>query len=366
MQTEIRPDAKLARATPREVAAELRALLEGGARLQPAGRAAADPAQLLRPRNQPTHKVELFDATFYVTDPKEDDDIGFVVAYVALRRSGRGGRTLPARAVHPRIFYKDLSLMWRVATHYVRSDDDTWIGKGDVKWVEEDGVMCEYSAEETANLPLELQAALDAVRGEHHPERDLEAVPLVLRRAPAERLAPYADFSAPRRKAMAEQRINAGRPIAAFERAGDPASLRFTPGFEPDFDRGQLATSRSASRLYGGKVAKHRILSRNRRVQYQFVAARRHAWINPPQALTTELSSYGVRTVDVLAPEELFVPAFEYHFVEDGDDGPCLHSQIPAGWAGAPSPLDPQRADASAWIEALPVMGEFRKKVLAR
>ena len=55
------------------------------------------------------------------------------------------------------------------------------------------------------------------------------------------------------------------------------------------------------------------------------MAGPRHAWIIPPQATTTELSTYGVRTVDVEADEDVFVPGFEYHFM----DGDHLHTQIP-------------------------------------
>ena len=153
--------------------------------------------------------------------------------------------------------------------------------------------------------------------------------------------------------------MNRGRKIARFRRRGDPESLEFVSGYEPDFRRGILETSRSRSRLYGGTLRRHRILSRNRRIQYVFMAGRRHVWIIPPQATTTELSSYGVRTVDVEADEDLFVPGFEYHFM----DGDHLHSQIPKGFAGAPSDEDPHRADASAWLDRLPVVREFRRKV---
>jgi hypothetical protein len=350
--------------TPRAVAAELRALIDAGAELRPAGEAADDPSVLLQRRYLPTHRIELFDATYYVTDPRQDDDLGFVVGYVALRPRRTDGSRHPPRAIWPRIFYKDLSLMWRVATHFVRTDDENWIGKGDIKWLEIDGEECSFSAEETANLPLEVQAAFDAVRGEHHPKRDDDAVPLVLRHAPAGRIEPYADFTRPRRAAMEEHRIHGNRPIARFTRKGDPTSLRFVAGYEPDFVRGVVATSRSRSQLYGGALKKYRILSHNRAIQYQFAVGPRHAWINPPQALTTELSTYGVRTVDVVAPEDLFVPGYQYHFVDDHEDPPCLHSQIPDGYAGAPSAVDPHRADASAWIEALPVMRAFRRKVL--
>ena len=146
--------------------------------------------------------------------------------------------------------------------------------------------------------------------------------------------------------------------MARFLRAGDPASLRFARGFEPDFARGVLEEGRSASRFFGGELLKFRILSTNRRIQYQFAASPAYAWVNPPQTLTTELSSYGVRTLDVLADEDLFLPAYEYH--EPG------HSQIPEGYAGPPHPDDPDRADTTSWLEALPVIREFRSKVLRK
>jgi hypothetical protein len=155
--------------------------------------------------------------------------------------------------------------------------------------------------------------------------------------------------------------VNRGRSIARFERPGDPSSLRFVPGFEPDFERGVLEASVSKSKLYGGELRKFRILSKNGRIQYQFVAAPRHVWIVPPQTLTTELSSYGVRTVDVVTDEDLCVPGYEYHYLDESEDPPRFYSQIPKGWAGAPSDVDPSRADASPWLEALPVIRAFRR-----
>jgi hypothetical protein len=119
-----------------------------------------------------------------------------------------------------------------------------------------------------------------------------------------------------------------------------------------------VEVTRSASRMYGGPIAKLRILSKNRRIQYQFVAGPRHVFLIPAQALTTELSSYGVRTIDVVADEDLFVPGYEYHYRERG----VLYTQIPPGFAGAASELDPTRADASPWLERLPVVQEFRRR----
>ena len=96
-------------------------------------------------------------------------------------------------------------------------------------------------------------------------------------------------------------------------------------------------------------------------IQYQFIVAPRQMWIIPPQALTTEIMSYGVRTIDVDAAEDLFVPGYEYHFIDEAETPPRLYSQIPEGFAGQASEVDASRADASHWIEALPVIQEFRR-----
>jgi hypothetical protein len=284
--------------------------------------------------------------------------VRFFVAYVCPSGS---------RDVHPRIFYKDISLIWRCASHMIRTGGENWIGKGDVRTVVEDGVELEVSAEETTDLPLEIQDGLESLsRRASRVPRDDVALGLVLRQAPADRLEPYRDFSEPRRRAAADESnlVHGGRPIARFTRKGDPTSLRFARGFEPDFGRGLLERSQSVSRMYGGTLRRFRILSRNRKVQYLFFAGPRQAWIIPPQATTTELSTYAVRTVDVIAPEELCIPGFEYHFLDDSVDPPELHSQIPEGFAGRPAERDPARADASAWNEQLPVIREFRRRLL--
>jgi hypothetical protein len=188
----------------------------------------------------------------------------------------------------------------------------------------------------------------------------------VLRKAPAHRFRPYADFAAPRLRARSNprNRINRGKSVAYFSRENDPSSLRFVRGFEPDFEGGVMSASRSRSRLYGGDVRKFRILSRNARIQYQFIAAPRQVWIIPPQTLTTELTSYGVRTIDVEAAEDAFVPGYEYHFLDETLEPPELYTQIPDGFAGKASDVDPSRSDASPWLEELPVIQQFRSKLL--
>jgi hypothetical protein len=348
----------------RRIAREFRGLLERGVRIRPAGTAREDPSKLL-PTYLPKHAIRLFDTTYYLTDLREDRSwegtLRFFVAWVLPRSDGR--------QIHPRIFEKDYSLVWRSPSHFVRSERENWMGKGDVRWVVENGEETLCTFEETTNLPLEIQAALDELTlRSARPRRDYRAVGRLLRKAPDHRIEPYEDFAAPRRRAHSDprNRIHRGKDVAWFTRANDPTSLRFAAGFEPDFARGVLELSRVSSRFYGGAIRKFRILSRNRRIQYQFVAAPRHAWIIPPQALTTEITSYGLRSIDVHAAEDLCVPGYEYCFVDDSTRPPTLHSQIPEGFAGEPSDMDPARLDASAWIERLPVIRGFRKQVLGQ
>ncbi len=338
--------------TPAQVRKRFRARLEKGATLRPAGNSRRDPSVLLGSRYLPRYELRLFDATFYLTDFKHDDGLGFLISYVVLgEASGR-----PAKAIYPRIFYKDSSLIWRVASHFIHSAEEYWIGKGDVRTEIWDGEEYIVSVEETTDLPFEMQFALDDVSRRRARVRDDDAIELILRQGNSQRTAPYADFTRPRRAAAALYAINGARPVARFGRSGDPGSLIFTRGFEPDFSRGLLEQSSAESRFFGGTLRKYRILSVNRQIQYLFFATPDHAWLTHPQALSSELSSYGVRTVDVLAPNDLAIPGYEYHADTD--------SQIPSGYAGAPHPKDPNRADASAWLDEMPVIREFRKRIL--
>ncbi len=352
--TGVRPE-KMSRA---RVAHEFRALLEAGARLLPAGRAKRRPSILIEKGYVPRAKIRLFDVSYYLCDYRYDEALGFFVTYVVV-----GEPDGPGTRIYPRIVYKDSSLLWRVATHYIHDEHEYWIGKGDVRVdrIDDDEVV--VSVEQTADLPYEIQTALDQTSRRKKRIRDDDAVELVLREAPSGRLAPYADFLAPRREAAKRYRINRGKSVARFTRTGDPSSLRFVKGFEPDFENGVLETDHSASTFFGGVLRKVRILSTNRKIQYLFIASPTHAWVNPPQALTTELSSYGVRTVDVHADDDLFVPGYDYHHVDETTDPSSMHSQIPEGYVGEPHPLDPSRADASRWLDELPVIREFRRRL---
>ncbi len=362
--TRIVPSVEPAPLTPAQVARKFHKLIESGAKLRAAGEAKDDPMALLSSGYTPKYEISLFDTRFFVTNARQNTALRFFVAYV-VQNDRANGRT----EIFPRIFYKDLSLVWRSASHLIATDGDFWIGKGHVRTVIRDGFEHTECVESTTDLPLEMQTALETLnRKSQHVLTDEEALFLVLRGAPSSRTAPYRDFTEPRRRAQANPRnlIHGSRSIARFTRKNDPTSLQIVKGFEPDFGKGILETSQTKSAMYGGVLQRFRILSRNRKVQYLFIAGPKHAWIIPPQATTTELSSYGVRTIDVVADEDLFVPGFEYHFFDEAADPSEHFSQIPEGFAGALSEHDSDRADASAWLDQIPVIREFRRKVLSR
>jgi hypothetical protein len=362
IQSQVVPSVRPSERTPAAIAREFRRLLDAGALMRPAGSARARPGSLLSRGYTPRYKIELFDTVFYVTGTRQNPDLRFYVAYV-VQTNATSGRT----EIFPRLFYKDVSLVWRAASHYIPHPDGYWIGKGEVRACRVDGETLEASVESTTDLPYEIQFALESLlRGTRRIPFDEAAIDLVLRRAPAGRLEPYRDFLEPRLRARSNprNRIHGGRSIARFTRRNDPGSLRFAPGFEPDFSGGRIDCTESHSRLYGGRVQRFRILSRNRRVQYLFFAGGRHVWIAPPQATTTELSSFGIRTVDVEADEDLSIPGYEYHFLDATEDPPQLVSQIPEGYVGEPSEVDDSRCDASPWLDRLPVVREFRRTLL--
>jgi hypothetical protein len=352
------PSVEPAPLSPAEVKREVRTRLAAGARLRVPGEGASDPARLLA-RYAPRHAVDLFDTTFYLADVRQNQWVRFFVAWLV--------QAAHPRDIHARLLYKDVSLVWRSASHVGSHDGHLWIGKGDVQTTVLGDDEMIFSDEATTDLPLEIQTALETVmrRAARIPQ-DERALHLVLRRAPEGRIQAYRDFIAPRRRAQADRRnlVNGGRPIARFARRSDPGSLVFTAGFEPDFARGVVEVAHGTSSLYGGPLRRFRIVSRNQQVQYLFFAGPRHDWIASLQATTAELSSYGVRTVDVAADEELCLPGYEYHYLDEGQEPPALYSQIPPGFAGETSPVDELRADASAWLERMPVIREFRRKVL--
>jgi hypothetical protein len=347
--------------SPAQVAGDFRRLLAGGRTLRADGQAREDPTALLRGGYTPKYVVELFGTVFFLANQRDVDGIKVLPAYVLPAASGQRRNA----NVYARVFYKDSSLVWRSPSHYVNTPTEKWIGKGAVKPISKHGVTEWISAEETTNLPFELQAALDDVsrRGPRsRPDRRL--LTLVLRNAPAGRVWPYRDFEAPRALAMQQRanQINGNQPIAWFADAADPASLRFRPGFEPAFSA-MIDRSTARSTMYGGTVEKYRFASRNGQIQYLFVAGPRHVWIVHPQAFTTQLSSYGLRTVDVSIDDDLCIPGYEFY---DHDGAGAADDQIPPGFAGETCPFDPDRADASPWNDRLPPVRAFRRWQAAR
>ena len=338
--------------------------LDAGAKLVVAGEAKKTPGKLLSKGLKPKHRIDLFDTSFYFTNVRQIPELRYFVVYVAPRSSS------PYRQkIYARIVYKDLSLAWRCASHLIVEEDGIWVGKGDIADADLDGEIMIVSKEATTDLPIEMQTGIErllAFGGK--PKGGEWPLHAVLRQSPTDRVEPYADFVSPRRKAQANlaNLINRGVSIARFKKKNDPRSLAIVEGFEPDFDKGIIESSRSKSRLYGGSLLRTRVLSVNQRIQYYFYAGPKHVWLMPPQALTTELSSYGVRTIDVEADDDLFIPGYEYHHFEETNNGPELYSQIPPGYAGEICPFDDVKADASPWLDEIPLIKRFRETVLKK
>ncbi len=363
LRTSIVPSIGPANLSPADVRRELRTLIHQGAPVLPVGTARDEPLRLVA-RFPPSWKLELWSTRFYVTTVRQNPHLRFCIAYV-VQAHYRSGRT----QIHPRIFYKDGSLVWRCASHIAVDDSGIWAGKGDTATSIIDGDEVLHSMESTTDLPFEMQTAIEELsRSVAKVPRDRVALLQVLRQAPAGRIEPYRDFTDPRRRAAKDRRnlIHGGKQVAYFRRANDPTSLRFVKGYQPDFSRGVIEHSNSKSVMYGGIVERFRVLSVNKRIQYFFMAGPDNAWITPPQTMTTELSTFGVRTVDVAIDENLCVPGYEYHFLDETVDPPEPYSQIPVGFVGRANPHDPDRSDASPWLEQLPVIREFRRKLLGQ
>ena len=351
--------------SPARVARAFQALLAAGMPLRVAGAARKHSDRLLTSGYAPRFRFELFGTQYFISTIRQNPELRFCIAYVVQPR--RRGRGLEAFA---RVFYKDLSLVWRAASHVAYDwDGSIWIGKGAVREIQTKGVVMLESIESTTDLPLEIQTAVeDCSRRTKRTRADAKILAQVLRQGPPSRVEPFAEFTAPRAQAFADRkrRIHDGHSIARFRRRGDPSSLEFAKGFEPDFARGIVEVNQTKSHLYHGELRRFRILSKNRQIQYLFIAGPEQVWIIPPQALSTELSSFGLRTIDVIADEDLFIPGYEYHHVDQEQEPPALYSQIPKGYAGRACVDDPNKADASPWLEALAIVQRFRREVLGR
>ena len=173
---EIIPNVKVTDRTPGQVARQFHGLLDNGYELRVDGQAGKDPMQLLRRGYTPKYEITLFENRFFLGNLRDVEGLKVLPAFVLPAEQGR------KRRIHARVFYKDASLVWRSASHYIDTPEEDWIGKGAVKRVKVDGESRWFSAEETTNLPLEIQAALDeASRRGPRSRSDHRILSLVLR-----------------------------------------------------------------------------------------------------------------------------------------------------------------------------------------
>ena len=338
-------------ASSSQIERAFRRSLAGGRKLVASGSATSDPSVLLSGGFTPKSKLSLFGTDIYLTRPRQNPDLRFFVAYVAPAQQ-------PSK-MFARIFYKDISLIWRCASHLFLDGDEMWIGKGDVRVDHRGGYAYTESVESTTDLPFELQTAIELLNRAKSVRQEFAVLGKVLRPATRNRIRAYSDFTGPRTRARNQGRIIAkDKKVVHFKNLRDPSSLEVLPGYEPDWDDGLVETYSHPSRLYGGTVTRYRFMSMNREIQHLLFLAPKHAWMIPPQALNTDITSFAVRSTDVNFDEEAYVPGFEYHFEEAGE----LHSQIPEGYVGALSEIDDSRADASAWLNQIPLLQELRKR----
>ncbi len=245
--------------SPAKVESEFMELIDGKIKLVVKGSAKKNPKILLSKGLKPKHKIRLFDTTFYLTDPQTTPELLYVVAYI-----------LKGSTLYARILYKDISLIWRCASHCTYIKQELWVGKGDIKTVLDEEYEMTFSDESTTDLPLEMQTAMEHILQQSDKQRGSVAdIMSVLQKAPGERVAPYADFRIPRKKANSNPKnlVNKGRSVASFMNPNDPRTLKIVKGFEPDFKKGIIEQSKSSSKLYGGPLKRFRILSVNKKIQ---------------------------------------------------------------------------------------------------
>jgi hypothetical protein len=141
LERRVVPSIEPSPASPAEVWREFSELTDGGRRIRCMGTARRNPRRLFALGYRPRYKLELFGVTYYLADVRQNEDVRFFVGYLALRE---GSALRPS--VYARLLYKDGSLLWRCASHFAKSADENWIGKGDVKLVKEHGGEFWYSS----------------------------------------------------------------------------------------------------------------------------------------------------------------------------------------------------------------------------
>ena len=136
--------------TTRRVATDFKRMLATSYRLRVDGQAKRAPGRLLESGYTPKYEIELFGTRYFLCNQRDSEGLKVMPAYV-----------LPAgdnKTIYARVFYKDSSLVWRSASHFVNTDDEYWIGKGALRLIDKRGVKGWFSVEETTNLPLEISS----------------------------------------------------------------------------------------------------------------------------------------------------------------------------------------------------------------
>ncbi|MDP3703201.1 MAG: cysteine peptidase family C39 domain-containing protein, partial [Candidatus Omnitrophota bacterium] len=283
----------------------------------------------------PKHQVQFGQDHFYISDAFID--AGGRTAFLAylLHRDSTTGQPV----IFVNAYYKSNSQnVWRAASHHA----GPWIGKG----FGEAGQM----------LPMELQSTFEHIVASQRASQGVYEKP--------GRFFDVLGFDV--QGPMVSMVV--GGPnrvvIAELNHAGqtNPAlanhHINFRPGYEPDFHRGVVEHFQADNPVYS-KVTSYVILSANRQVQYLFnVDGAGRVWVGGVQGTSETLIRQGVRrdNLQYVVPEELLTPAFEYL------------KQMPTGYLEARNvhPRNLQYADASAFLNKISVIQEFRRHVLGQ
>ena len=258
IETAILPGVQPDPRDPRALATEFRAALADGVRLRPSGEAKQDPTPAANSplrgalSHRPLPGSNLSDR---VPLRRQPEFHGRVRRTVGVLRSRRRVRTTRGSST------KDSSLVWRVATHFVRSEDDNWIGKGDTKWelIRRRRVLVQRGGDrEPAFSRCRKRSTSLAGAARSHggiTTRSRSSCSAATEIASN----PFAEFVTPRRRAAERYRIHGGKPIARFHSQGRSQHAALREGLRTGLPtRGWWTQSSSHSKLYGGPVTKFR------------------------------------------------------------------------------------------------------------
>ncbi|MCX5701739.1 MAG: methyltransferase domain-containing protein, partial [Candidatus Omnitrophica bacterium] len=311
--------------------------------IQVDGRKVTSGADLLQNGFVPQYKISLNGMDYYLSKPYTSQRNGrpYFIGFLHRINPETGVEEIFARTI-----YKSNSQnIWRIASS---EGPGGWIGKG-------------LEDEMTTNAPLEIQSSLEKLC--------LDNGKLEIKEGFYDDLEKRADFKSPEEFnhtiLLHGEELNGGISIGSFAETGNPESYRFQNGFEPDFNNGVIEEFNTYSPIYGD-VESYRMLSNNKQVQFVFNVDRENrVWIGAVQSVTPRFTRFGVRAdrIDIGAmemeniegvnrPVDILMPASEYD------------TQIPKGYIG--NHKADRYYDASPFIDKIPVIKEFRQKVLEK